>query len=123
MSERYGFRKLNMSASGQTEKHSERADVFRSSPKNGRLALPATLSGSKVRNFIGWVVSEIRRSNVMEQNQLRQDRRWQRDPREALLSPLDPGTRRCHIGIKAHFCVSSNDHCALPLAFIAPEKP
>jgi hypothetical protein len=34
--------------------------------KNGRLALPAKLSGSKVRNFIGGFISEIRRSVVME---------------------------------------------------------
>src|SRR3981189_178577 len=43
---------LQMSPSGQTEKHSARADVFRSSPKSGRwLSTPQSLRGSNVMDL------------------------------------------------------------------------
>jgi hypothetical protein len=52
-----------LSAQGQTEKHSARADVFRSSPKNGHcFSRPKTLRGSNVMEFRSRKTSALCRS-------------------------------------------------------------
>jgi hypothetical protein len=49
------------SAMGQTEKHSARAHVFRSSPKNGRwFSTPKTLRGSNVMEQAGQLITLLR---------------------------------------------------------------
>ena len=49
MSERYGLRKLNMSALGQTEKYSKRAKIFRSSADNRHPRRPLSTARSRLR--------------------------------------------------------------------------